>query len=112
MTEKSTKSHNIGLNVTAAQKECIDKNCPFHGTLPVRGHIITGVVASKKMQHSIVVKREYMHLIPKYDRYERRTSMYSAHCPPCLEVAVGDKIRIAECRPLSKTISFVAIEKI
>ena len=31
---------------------------------------------------------------------------------PCLGLKVGDKVRIAECRPLSKTVSFVVIEKV
>lgn len=112
MAEKTTEARNIGIAVTPPTKSCNDNNCPFHGTLPVRGQIITGVVASIKMQQSILVKREYMHLVPKYERYEKRTSLYSAHCPPCIEVSVGDNVRIAECRPLSKTISFVAIEKL
>lgn len=103
---------NIGLNVKAPVETCSDKNCPFHGGLPVRGHIITGVVSSTKMHGSILVKREYMHYVPKYERYERRTSIYSVHCPPCIKAKTGDKVRIAECRPLSKTVSFVAVEKI
>jgi small subunit ribosomal protein S17 len=103
---------NIGLNVKAPSVYCEDKYCPFHGTLSIRGQVITGVVDSIKMQNSIVVKREYSSYVPKYERYEKRTSKYAAHCPPCLKVKTGDKIRIAECRPLSKTISFVAIEKI
>ncbi len=53
-----------------------------------------------------------MHFVPKYERYEKRTSSYAAHCPPCIEAKLGDKVRIAECRPLSKTISFVTIEKL
>ena len=53
-----------------------------------------------------------MHYVPKYERYEKRTSIYAAHCPPCIKTKIGDKVRIAECRPLSKTVSFVAIEKI
>ena len=28
-----------------------------------------------------------------------------------LEIAAGDKVRIMECRPLSKTVSFVVVEK-
>ena len=111
MVEKN-KTKNIGLNVKIPTKSCTDKNCPFHGSLAVRGQIITGVVSSIKMQNSILVKKEYMHLIPKYERYEKRTSSYAAHCPPCIGAKIGDKIRIAECRPLSKTISFVAIEKL
>ncbi|MFH1012972.1 MAG: 30S ribosomal protein S17 [Thermoplasmatota archaeon] len=112
MAEKINKARNIGINVTPPEKTCTDQYCPFHGTLSVRGHMITGVVASTKMHHSIIVKREYTHLVPKFERYEKRTSLYPAHCPPCLDVQVGDKIRIAECRPLSKTVSFVAIEKL
>ena len=106
------KARNIGLNVKAPTESCTDKNCPFHGNLPVRGQIITGVVSSVKMQDSVLVKREYTHHIPKYERYEKRTSTYSAHCPPCIKVNTGDQVRIAECRPLSKTISFVTIEKL
>ena len=112
MAKKETEARNIGLNVKAPADSCEDKYCPFHGTLPVRGQVITGTVSSLKMQNSLIVTREYMHYVPKYERYEKRTSKYSAHCPPCLKVKVGDRIRIAECRPISKTISFVTIEKI
>ncbi|HER54639.1 MAG TPA: 30S ribosomal protein S17, partial [Candidatus Bathyarchaeota archaeon] len=35
-----------------------------------------------------------------------------AHCPPCLDVKAGDKVRLAECRPISKTVGFVVIEKL
>lgn len=108
---KKEEARNIGANVKPPTESCSDKNCPFHGTLSVRGQIIMGVVSSTKMQDSILVKREYMRYVPKYERYEKRTSKYAAHCPPCMKVKVGDKVRIAECRPISKTISFVTIEK-
>jgi len=112
MAKEAKNIRNIGIPVTPPEKTCSDRNCPFHGNLPVRGQIITGIVATKKMEHSIVVKREFMHLVPKYERYERRTSMYPAHLPPCMDVEEGDRVRIGECRPLSKSISFVAIEKL
>lgn len=112
MAEKKEEARNIGLNVKAPNENCNDKNCPFHGSLSVRGQLITGVVSSVKMQDSILVKREYMRYVSKYKRYEKRTSTYSAHCPPCIKAKVGDKVRIAECRPLSKTVSFVTVEKI
>ncbi|HDI23882.1 MAG TPA: 30S ribosomal protein S17, partial [Thermoplasmatales archaeon] len=35
-----------------------------------------------------------------------------AHCPPCLDVKVGDKVKIGECRPISKGVSFVVIQKL
>jgi len=111
LSEKND-ARNIGLNVKPPSESCTDRNCPFHGTLPVRGQVIKGSVISHKMQDSISVKREFMHFVKKYERYEKRTSTYLAHCPPCIKLKVGDNIRIAECRPLSKTISFVAIEKV
>jgi len=109
---KKQQVRNIGLNVKAPAESCNDKDCPFHGSLSVRGQIIKGKVVSDKMQGAILVRREYMHYIPKYERYEKRTSTYPAHCPPCINAKVGDQVRIAECRPLNKTISFVTIEKI
>ena len=112
MAEKKQKARNIGLNVKAPVENCTDKNCPFHGSLSVRGQIITGIVSSTKMQRTVQVKRDYMHHIPKYERYERRTSAYTAHCPPCIKAKVGDNVRIAECRPLSNRISFVIVEKL
>jgi small subunit ribosomal protein S17 len=106
------KVRNIGVDAKAPAEVCSDKNCPFHGTLSVRGQMLIGVVKSNKMQDSILVKRDFMHYVQKYERYEKRTSTIAAHCPPCIKTRVGDKVRIAECRPLSKTISFVTIEKI
>lgn len=111
MAEKN-KTRNIGLNVKSPSESCNDKNCPFHGVLSVRGQIITGNVSSVEMNNSIVVTKEFTCYVPKYERYEKKTSKYAAHCPPCIKVNVGDSVRIAECRPLSKTISFVTIEKL
>jgi small subunit ribosomal protein S17 len=101
---------NTGLNVKVPEKECNDVNCPFHGTLPVRGQVITGKVVSDKMQVSIVVKRDYLHYVKKYKRYEKRSSTFHAHHPPCIETKVGDMVKIAECRPISKTKTFVLVE--
>jgi len=112
LTEKKSVARNIGINVKAPEESCNDKNCPFHGTLPIRGQIITGIVKNAKMHDTILVKKEFMKYVPKYERYEKITSTYSAHCPPCIKPKVGDQVRIAECRPLSKTISFVTIEKL
>jgi small subunit ribosomal protein S17 len=106
------EARNIGLNVKPPTDSCNDKDCPFHGTLPVRGQVIMGTVVSTKRQNTISVEREFMHYVKKYERYEKRTSTYHAHCPPCMNLTVGDTVRIAECRPLSKTVSFVTVEKV
>ncbi len=102
---------NIGIDVSKPEKECEDVDCPFHGTLPVRGQILEGEVVSDKAPKTVVVQRNYLKKIPKYERYEKRRSKIHAHNPPCINAKVGDVVKIAECRPLSKTKSFVVIEK-
>jgi small subunit ribosomal protein S17 len=101
----------IGIDVREPEKDCDDPNCPFHGTLPVRGQIIEGEVISDKAPKTVVVLRSYLKRIAKYERYEKRRSKIHAYNPPCINAKVGDMVRIAECRPLSKTKSFVVIEK-
>lgn len=103
-------ARNIGVEVKAPTKECQDDYCPFHGTLSIRGRLFTGNVVSNKAKNMIVVEHEYPHLIKKYKRYERSRSKIHAYLPPCMDVKEGDTVRIAECRPISKTMSFVTIE--
>jgi small subunit ribosomal protein S17 len=101
---------NIGLDVQIPKQECGDVDCPFHGTLSVRGQVITGKVVSDRMDSTVVVGRDYLHYIRKYNRYEKRSSKLHAHNPPCINAKEGDMVKIAECRPLSKTKSFVVVE--
>ena len=101
----------IGIDVKEPDRECDDINCPFHGKLPVRGQIIEGVVVSDKAEKTVVVQRTYMKKIRKYERYEKRRSKIHAHNPPCIAAKAGDVVKIMECRPLSKTKSFVVVEK-
>jgi small subunit ribosomal protein S17 len=100
----------LGLGVTKPESACADENCPFHGQLSVRGGTLVGEVASTDMEKTVVVEREYDVFVPKYDRYMKRRSRVSAHTPPCMEIAVGDAVRIAETRPLSKTKSHAVVE--
>jgi len=107
-----TQVANIGINVRPPVDVCEDENCPFHGSLRVRGIILTGRVHKKLMRGAIVVERTTTQYVKKYKRYMRRRSRISAHLPPCIGVEVGDTVRIAETRPISKTISFVVIENL
>jgi len=92
--------------------KCEDKNCPKHGTLKVRGSVIEGIIVSDKPKNTVIIQKEYLKYVPKYERYERRKTKINAHKPPCIEVKVGDKVRIGECRKVSKTKSFVVLEKV
>jgi small subunit ribosomal protein S17 len=58
-----------------------------------------GVVASDKMQKTVVVRVNRLVRHTKYRRYVRRTSKFMAHDE--LGATVGDKVRIVETRPLS-----------
>ncbi|MBN1324251.1 MAG: 30S ribosomal protein S17 [Methanotrichaceae archaeon] len=100
----------IGLDVSAPHEACSDPNCPFHGTLSVRGQVLAGVVVSDKMQGTVVVMRESERKVAKYERYEKRRFKIHAHNPPCLSAKAGERVKIAECRPLSKSKSFVVVE--
>jgi small subunit ribosomal protein S17 len=103
-------TRDIGLDVEAPEQTCEDENCPFHGTLPVRGQVLDGRVGEVAAEKTIIVERERLWKLPRFERFEKRTSRTNVHLPPCVEVTVGDKVTIAECRPLSKTKSFVVVE--
>jgi len=96
----------------AGTEVCNDKKCPFHGKVSLRGRKLKGTVVSDKMTRTVSVKIERKYYVPKYERYERRTSKIHAHNPPCINAKVGDEVYIMECRRLSKTKSFVVVEKI
>jgi hypothetical protein len=47
----------------------IDKKCPFTGNVSIRGRILAGTCHSAKMNRTIIVRRNYLHFIKKYQRY-------------------------------------------
>ena len=54
-----TTPRDIGVDVKAPEGEWDgSENCPFYGSLRVRGQIIEGLVASVGMNHSIIVQNE------------------------------------------------------
>ncbi|CAH8526761.1 unnamed protein product [Schistosoma margrebowiei] len=89
----------------------IDKKCPFTGNVRIRGRILTGVVRKTKMNRTIVIRRDYLKYVKKYNRYEKRHKNMSVHISPCFrDVDIGDVVTVGECRPLSKTVSFNVIK--
>ncbi|MEM3580665.1 MAG: 30S ribosomal protein S17 [Candidatus Bathyarchaeia archaeon] len=101
----------MAITFKKPKKTCNDRNCPFHGSLPIRGRILEGVVVSAKMDKTVIVRHDYLKYVPKFMRYERRRSRIPSHNPPCIDAKEGDRVVIAECRPISKTVSFVVVEK-
>jgi small subunit ribosomal protein S17 len=102
----------VSLTFKKPKKSCKDRNCPFHGTLSVRGRVFEGVVETSKMDKTVIVKREYLQFSPKFVRYEKRRGHIPSHNPPCINAKEGQLVKIAECRPISKTVSFVVVEKL
>jgi small subunit ribosomal protein S17 len=109
-TSTARRARDIGLDVRAPRTRCDDRHCPFHGRLSLRGQVLEGTVVSVAMQRTAVIERTLLHYVPKFERYEKRRRRYLAHSPPCLNISVGHQVRIAETRPLSKTVSFCVIE--
>merc|ERR1719495_1282189 len=102
---------NVGLGFKtpkdAIDGTYVDKKCPFTGNVSIRGRILTGVIKSMKMKRTVVVRRDYLHYIKKYNRFEKRHKTMSVHLSPCFRDAhIGDIVTVGECRPLSKTVRF------
>eukprot|EP00467_Chlorarachnion_reptans_P020974 CAMPEP_0114509358 /NCGR_PEP_ID=MMETSP0109-20121206/13164_1 /TAXON_ID=29199 /ORGANISM="Chlorarachnion reptans, Strain CCCM449" /LENGTH=160 /DNA_ID=CAMNT_0001688499 /DNA_START=23 /DNA_END=505 /DNA_ORIENTATION=- len=105
---------NIGLGFrtpkTAIEGKYIDDKCPFTGNVSIRGRILKGVVKTHKMNRTLIVRRDYLHYIKKYNRFEKRHSNTPAHVSPCFRIHEGDYVTLGECRPLSKTVRFNVID--
>lgn len=109
-------SRNIGIpgvNPPKA-KDCQDPSCPFHGSTRIRGKITQGIVVSKKLRNTVIIRRDYVQFIKKYQRYERRNSRLTCHLPECLwyEIDEGDLVRVGESKKISKTKAFIVLDKI
>lgn len=104
------KTKNIGLAVTAPNKSCEDKKCPYHGSLKVRGRSMSGKVVKKDLNRSATVEFQWQSYVPKYERFTKKRSRIKCHNPTCINANTGDQVLIVECRKLSKTKSFVIAE--
>lgn len=92
---------------------CNDVDCPFHGSLKIRGRTFNGKVI-KKFHKRITIEFERTEYIRKYERYIKLRTKIHARLPVCIEknINIGDFVKIMECRPLSKIIHFVVTDKI
>jgi len=101
---------NIGIPVTQPKQDCTDLHCPFHGKLSVRGKLFEGKVVSTKAKKTIVLQKESPVYFSKFKRYARSKSTIHAYKPSCIVVEDGDTVLTAECRPISKSVSYVVVE--
>jgi len=70
---------------------------------------VVGVVVSDKMDKTITIAVERRVLHPRYRKYVRATTTYKAHDERD-EAHEGDKVRIVESRPYSKSKHWRLIE--
>ncbi len=102
----------IGLDAKKPEGECKSLKCPWHGVLKVRGRIFQGRVVSDKAPATVTVQWDYTSFVPKYERFARKKTKVHAHNPECIAAKDGEIVKIVECRPLSKSKSFVVVEKL
>ena len=82
------------------------------GLVRARGRIFKGFV-TKKFPARVVVEFERTVYVQKFERYYKKKTRLHARFPKEFEdIKVGDFIKIQECRPLSKIIHFIVVEKI
>ena len=58
------------------------------------------------MHRTVIIRRDYLHYVPKYNRYEKRHKNVAAHVSPAFRVQEGDTVVVGQCRPISKTVRF------
>ena len=105
-------TRNIGLPVKESKKkiEENEKNKPFNGTLSIRGKIFEGTVINAKANGTVVIQKESPIYFKKFKRFGRSKNKIHAHVPSNINVEEGDYVIAAECRPISKSVSFVVVE--
>ncbi len=78
-----------------------------------RGRFFKGTVV-KKFPKRIVIELDRSVFIPKYERFLAKTTRLHARLEDndAGNVHIGDIVKVQECRPLSKMIHFIFVEKI
>jgi small subunit ribosomal protein S17 len=108
--ENKIKKIGIEVQIPSGTPKSFDPKDPFFGAVKVRGRVFTGTVTSDKMQKTATVEWPRRKFNKKYERFEVRRTRVKAHNPESINAKVGDTVKIAETRPLSKTKTFVIIE--
>ena len=105
-------TRNIGLPVKESKNKIVEneKNNPFNGSLSIRGKLFEGTVIDAKAKGTVVIQKELPIYFKKFKRYGRSKNKIHAHIPSNLNVQKGDRVTAAECRPISKSVSYVIVE--
>ena len=71
---------------------------------------LKGTIISNKIDNTVVVKTERVEMNPKMKKRYRISNRYKAHAIG--EFAIGDKVVIEECKPMSKDKKWKVVTKI
>ncbi|MBI2086989.1 MAG: 30S ribosomal protein S17 [Candidatus Zambryskibacteria bacterium] len=70
--------------------------------------ILSGIIVSNKMKDTAVVKVDAFVKHPKYQKFIKRSKKFKVHDAGNTR-KIGDKVQIAETRPISKDKHFVLV---
>lgn len=76
-----------------------------------KGKEMIGIVVSTKMKNTVIVEVEHSVRHPLYKKAVRKTKRFAAH-NDSLDFARGDKVRIVETKPISRSKHFRVLEKL
>ncbi|KFM20551.1 30S ribosomal protein S17P [Marine Group I thaumarchaeote SCGC AAA799-D07] len=110
MTKSEIRNIGIPVNKLKNIPEENERNNPFNGTLSIRGKLFEGTVIKVKAKKTVVIQKESPIYLTKFRRYGRSKNRIHAHVPSNIIVEEGDLVVAAECRPISKSVSFVIVE--
>merc|ERR1711935_1293647 len=106
------------MGVEQNQRAFQKQDCIFVGKKRVLGKAKKGIRESRyfksvglgiktpKMKNTVIIRKDYLHYITKYNRFEKRHKNTPVHVSPAFRVKAGDEIMAGQCRPLSKTVRF------
>ena len=100
MEQKQKTSMNAGKNAVVVVAPA-----------PTRGRVFEGTI-TKRFPMRAVVEFERTVYVKKYQRFYKKKTRLHSRIPEGMNVVVGDYVRVRECRPLSKIIHSVVIEKV
>ena len=99
---KTSKDEKIMEKSTKSDKALLNRN--------LEEYIMTDLNSLDYEDALIRDKRDYLHFVKKYQRYQKHHHNIPAHCSPAFKrITEGDIATIGQCRPLSKTVRFNVI---
>ena len=107
MAEKTHKTEKAMKKIAAEQVSMAHKNF----ATSIRGRTFEGTV-TRKFPNRVAIEFERTVKAYKFDRFYKKKTRIHARLPIGMDVHIGDYIKVQECRPLSKIIHHVVIQKI